>query len=613
MGVKNFMDQKYEIDQKYEPKTLLFKEIGKMTKPIMQRGFKWSMPKQVELINSIRNGLPFGVFLLEEKKGGGYSILDGQQRYTTMKNYKDDMTPFLSNEDIDADDLIKKIEKYSELKRMIKKCKSKIDKIQFKKIFTNNKADEKKTRREIEDEILKLIDDEAIKERDNYRNLEDCITEWIKETLKPIDIDNTRIPAIILKDKIEDKAEIFIKLNQGGLKLTKYELLAAQWSDKDSKLCCSDKEILDKIVSRYKNVNNKEIEYDSFDEDEINNYLGGKKNINAYEFLYGLSKLIDDKIKKITGSKKSGETAYGFIIVSEIFNKASKDMNGVNKCLVRFEDLTLLKEKILESVEAIYEKLTKELKAPDGNVYLDHTENQISSFVVVHFKTLNEVKGNKLIELRSKANKRNLENLMDFMIQHYIYDNISDNWVGSGDKKLHDLVKNESLNNCRYYQSIDKMLFKNQLCEWFKNKNNDDSKSIKPDTKMVLTFLLNKTAVNINGNIKEKLQWEHIGIKKKLDNNKIKSGISSPSNVTLIPALDNMQKQKLTYYEFEKEHDKKSLFKLDKDSLKELLYPEHDEIKWVEGTKDIKEEEFKEFKENRTNMLIDLIMEKLFS
>ena len=116
------------MEQKYDSKTLLFKEIGKMTKPTMQRGFKWSMSKQIELINSIRNGLPFGTFLLEEKRGGGYSILDGQQRYTTIRNYKEDMTPFLSNEDIVVNRLIKKLETQSELKKMIKKCKNRIEK-----------------------------------------------------------------------------------------------------------------------------------------------------------------------------------------------------------------------------------------------------------------------------------------------------------------------------------------------------------------------------------------------------------------------------------------------------------------------------------------------------
>ena len=599
------------MEQKYESKTLLFKEIGKMTKPTMQRGFKWSMAKQIELINSIRNGLPFGTFLLEEKRGG-YSILDGQQRYTTIRNYKDDMTPFLSNEDILVEELIKKIEEHAELKRMIKKCKGKIEKIPFKKIFKNNKANEKNTMREIEDEVLKIIDDEEIKETKNSRKLQDCITEWIKETLKPIDIDNVKIPAIILTDKIDDKADIFIKLNQGGLKLSKYELLAAQWSDKDSKLCCDDNEILEKIISRYKNINNKEIEYDSFDEDEIKNFSNGNKNINAYEYLYGLSELINDKIKEITNVKKSNETAYGFILVSEIFNKASKDMNGVNKCLVKFGDLTKLKEKVIESVEAVYSKLTKEFKAPDDHVYLDHTENQIASFIVVYFKTKYEIKDNKIIELKNKSNKRNIENLIDFMIQHYIYDNISDTWVGSGDKKLHDLVKDETLNNCRYYQSVDENLFKNQIVAWFKSKNNDDAKSVKSDTKMILTFILNKTAKGLGNNIKESLQWEHIGIKSKLKDYKIRAGVSSPSNITLIPALDNMQKQKLTYYEYEKQFNKKSLLKLDKVSLKKLLYPEHAEIRWVEGTKDITKEEFEKFKINRTEMLIDLIINKLF-
>ena len=604
------------MERKYKADDLTFKELGDVSKPKIQRGFRWTQRKQNELINTIREGLPFGTFLLEEKKKGKskYSILDGQQRYTTMKNYKEDLTPFISNDDINVDRLINIVHDNNDLRKAIKGKESKFNKVNYKKIIKKHKTDKKSMIREMEQELLKQIDNEELSEVEKLHSLEDCIEVWLDEVLKPIDIDNVRVPVIILTDKIDDKADVFIKLNQGGVKLTKYELLAAMWNSSNSELCCDDKEILEQVVNKYKNTANKEIEYDEVDENKIYDYESGK-NINAYEYLYGLSKIIDKNIETTLGKKKTDESAYGFIIVSEIFNIASKDMIGVDKKLSKFKDLRKLKEKIVDSTVAVYKRLKNEFKAPDGSVYLDHTENQIVSFIVAYFKTKYKIDNNRIVDKKTAGDKRNNENLMDYMIQHYIYDNITDEWVGSGDKKLHEMVKDENLNNCRYFQSINKDNFSFQLEKWFENKNSDDSKSVKPDTKMLLSFVLNKTSKGLNKDIEDKLQWEHIGIKSKLLENtpKIKVGISSPSNLTLIPTFDNIHKQKLTYYEFEKDSKNKSLFKLKKDCLPKLLYPCHDDIKWVEGTKSISKEEFESFKEKRTSLILGYVLDYLFN
>ena len=297
--------------------------------------------------------------------------------------------------------------------------------------------------------------------------------------------------------------------------------------------------------------------------------------------------------------------------MSEIFDIPSKDMNGLDAKLVKFNDLTDLKEKVIESVEAVYKVLIKELKAPNDITYTDHTDNQIASFIVTYFKTKYKIENDKKIVLnKGQASKINLTNLKDYLMQHYILDNIKDKWVGSGDKNLHDMVKNAVIKNSKYYQSVDENEMKIELERWFADKNDDTKKTIKPDTKMVLAYLLNKTAHSLSGKT-GMLEFEHIGIKSKLEDEHILEGISSPSNLTLIPALDNKKKQRLTYYEYIKLM-RNSLFKFSKSDFEKLLYPKHDEIKWAEGTKTIKKAEFEEFKETRTKMLIEKLMSFLY-
>ena len=111
------------MGSKYKTESILFKDLGMMTKPTFQRGLRWKQKKQNELIETIREGLPFGTFLLDEKSKNKYSILDGQQRYTTLKNYKEDMTAFMSEKDIDVDLLIKSLMAISETKPIIKNIK----------------------------------------------------------------------------------------------------------------------------------------------------------------------------------------------------------------------------------------------------------------------------------------------------------------------------------------------------------------------------------------------------------------------------------------------------------------------------------------------------------
>ena len=177
----------------------------------------------------------------------------------------------------------------------------------YKRIFKSNKCNAKNTLKEIRKEIISIIkkvSDLELSENTRDR-IEEILEDWIGETLKPIDVDNISIPVIILTNEIDDKADVFIKLNQGGVKLNKYELLAARWNDARSKLCCKDKEIIDAIVNKYKNPSNKEIEYDDFKEEAIRNSSNGNKNITAYEYLYGLSKVIDAKIEKATEKEKN--------------------------------------------------------------------------------------------------------------------------------------------------------------------------------------------------------------------------------------------------------------------------------------------------------------------
>ena len=74
---------KYDVEGK--PYTTL---KGKITAPKFQRNFVWKKKARRELIQSIKQGLPIGSFLLQKLSNGNYNVIDGRQRFSTLLDYE---------------------------------------------------------------------------------------------------------------------------------------------------------------------------------------------------------------------------------------------------------------------------------------------------------------------------------------------------------------------------------------------------------------------------------------------------------------------------------------------------------------------------------------------
>ena len=65
---------KYDVESK--PYIVL---KGKISAPKFQRNFVWKKKARKELINSIKQGLPIGSFLLQRIDNDQFNIIDGRQ------------------------------------------------------------------------------------------------------------------------------------------------------------------------------------------------------------------------------------------------------------------------------------------------------------------------------------------------------------------------------------------------------------------------------------------------------------------------------------------------------------------------------------------------------
>ena len=85
---------------------------NRVTIPEFQRRLVWNQDTRKELINSIKNGYPFGTILLYEDVAKGqqagdgkhhFSLIDGLQRTQALKHYVEQQNGYFTRADLDDD------------------------------------------------------------------------------------------------------------------------------------------------------------------------------------------------------------------------------------------------------------------------------------------------------------------------------------------------------------------------------------------------------------------------------------------------------------------------------------------------------------------------------
>ena len=82
----------YRIDE------LSVDQLDRISLPKFQRGFVWTKKKQEDFVQTLHDGYPFGTLLVypenDNDKDAKLQLLDGQQRLSTIKKYRQDPLQF---------------------------------------------------------------------------------------------------------------------------------------------------------------------------------------------------------------------------------------------------------------------------------------------------------------------------------------------------------------------------------------------------------------------------------------------------------------------------------------------------------------------------------------
>jgi len=590
------------MDTQYKIETFSFKKLRNCIKlPSFQRSVVWSEEKKKSFIDTVVRGLPFGSLLLYKETPEIYLLVDGLQRYTTLESYYNNPYKYLDFNKIDKnslDQIMKHVKdnittNFAEFRNFLI--------MSIKEAFNFNKSN---------NDIIDLITkDIPILQNYNCLRLLSSIVEEIKHDY---DINTLDIPLICFSGDFDDLPLIFERMNANGTQLSRYDIYAAKWCNIEFEY--HDNEILQIVDQKYYNM----VEKTGV---EISNYSEGQvvkeQKVNLFEFCFALGKLLKNKFPNLFAEssrmKTSDVSSSGFSLLGVILNNSNKNLNSISNHFKdmtpnKVRDLIKLKDKIIECVQTVDKILSQYTLSLSDTFISKYIESQVICIIATLFKIRYLIKDNFAVVENTNISK--FTNLFKKnMPLRYLSDIITDYWSGSGDTKIADEMA-KSLYDNRYLTSISIQSWEMDLQDWMGEQLQKPMKQIPVENKLFLNYIIKMKPFNVSSNYGSQYDFEYI-ISKDRFSKKFgdKNGRGAVGNLCILPRYEVRSKQELTVYEM---IDNKSILYTGKEeTLKEFLYPERQELRFVSSPDSFTYENYISFVKNRQQYLINTFIKYL--
>ncbi|AGM25262.1 DUF262 domain-containing protein [Spiroplasma chrysopicola] len=529
------------IDKSFEEKNLK----SKIVVPRYQRSRVWKKENQERFLDSLKMGYPFGTFIFYEKNDGSFDIVDGYQRLSTIKLFITNPNKFIRHEDIDPDNEINELmnnanistnksKVYDELLRYIKDYLINLSKENFEHI-----------------QIAEIVN--YLKSKLSFLNADTELTEKLNAALKePIlnftrqvsKLNNIKVPVITCSGNPGALPFIFEQVNTGGIKLNKYDIAGATWSN--NKVKCLNTDIIDNIIKKYeadyddveKNDNSND---DTTTSGQINrdidlNSIKKGRNLNLYEYIYGFARLLESKYPELfkPSKKDNSINEAGFIIFNACVGNKIHNISNLNAVIEKRlenwnkgEMLNAFTENIFEAINIVRDSL-KVISNFKNNkqkhdYFRPHTVTQLASIITDVFYSLYGFEINnetpkfnsqgiysvKISEIKNKDWKIIKNKYKKNLIKKYIIDILGNDWQGSGDNRLvsimqqpgyymRDIAIEDVVTSANYY-------FESSL-------SNDDivKKNPTEKDKVILSLIYSNAYSFLEANSSQKYEFDHI-------------------------------------------------------------------------------------------------------
>lgn len=502
-------------ESKYKIEPTTFSDLDeKLILPSFQRKLVWSKMEKKNFIETLHRGHPFGSILVykypNETK---LSLIDGLQRFTTIRDYRDNPHEYIPIEDFIQE--LFNIISSEYLPRPTREYHKKIIEKSLKKFIANRdeknsnsltlykllEGDFEREDAKVKEEILK-IQDKIINDLDGYLNVYEIA-----------------IPTIVFTGSDTELATVFENLNRGGKKLSKYQVFAAQWDKYSVKLSNKEyaKTLLEKTIEWYETlVEERGIEIENFNPESMQK----DGEINIAELCFAFGKMILERVPVFWNFKNNDlANEIGYSTMAIMLEIRNKDLSTIisNENIGLFDDSDML-ETLLSSSLVIYEDINrlfqKYLQTPGDQSnfkYSIGSNFQILSFFAAFWNT--RYKLDKIQRKLQTINGSNRETkaIRSNLIKWYVYDILEGNWSGSGDSKLDQIAIEH---NNKYLKEVSENTLNDSMQKWYEEQLQKRSINFEPVAKMLYTI---NASFNYNNYTATSYDLEHV-IPKKLIN-----------------------------------------------------------------------------------------------
>ena len=311
----------------------------KITIPPYQRGIVWDDKKKDKLIDSIKNGFPFGSILLyEDQTTGTFQLIDGLQRSSTIFEFVNNPAKYFDIDDVD-ENAIAQIYKLIEVNGNEVEIKERIKNQLI--IWVRNKH---KTMKDVKSmqyiDFAFALSEEfpTLSNPSKLKKIAELITPMLKEYASMCDsMLSAQIPALKFYGSEEVLPEIFERINSTGATLTKYQIFSATWSNVGIKITDNNlNEILDFVCNRYDSMVGGNFEISNYDSTRIKR----EKTVSAFDLCYGFGKVLVKQYPYLFGSSSDPLKieSVGFTLINSCLGNKFSELKSLHTNLKKLGD-----------------------------------------------------------------------------------------------------------------------------------------------------------------------------------------------------------------------------------------------------------------------------------
>ena len=570
------------MDSKYEVKQYSFSFLdGRVSVPRFQRDLVWNQTSRESFIDSIKKGFPFGSILVYrtgvesdvlglDGEQAKYTLIDGLQRFKTIQDlrehpdkyfpvdqYSEALVRIAGYEESDSDFEMKVERAQTVLRSLVSENASKAKQ-------GEGGADYVYLFKAIQEHIGFVA--ERRSEMSVMTDSLDFQKKLLNEVEEYLNVGEVVIPTIIFKGSPSELAEVFTRLNEGGTKLSSYQVFAAQWFDTQLRLpdemLCND--LVRTVINRYEYLESDNggkahgLSIDDFNATEMSE----SRTISLPEFLYGLGYKIVSTLDSFYGEAQRSNKAdlFGYMTAAIVFGVDVRKLDTLRDACASILtskqfDHELMIQSIIEVFATVDSALSKRLRGPGQSKRIPYPggvkDLQLLSFFAALWRLRYSIVDGR-IEQKENYKRSGYDSTISNLIKWYVYDSIQKNWRSAGDSRLASYYYDASRS---YSAPPNRSSFSEALKTWVDDSTQMGSVNRDALSTMILAVWASFSDSDYQAN---EYDVEHIVVKKRLNkrlNGKpIYSTLSIPGgslgNLMFLGDSGNRSKGELTLYEY---------------------------------------------------------------